>query len=409
MFIRHGARTRCSGTAGSCWPGDEHTEYTCTQEQVVGMAPSTAPTPTLFAKAFMPGRNILPGNCMLGQLTAVGRAQQAANGRALRAAYAGANATVGDGAPLLPDAYADAASLARDVFLRSDNEERTIMSGQALAAALLVPDGAPGPGGGVAAAPLPWHTMDEAVDNIEPNPKLCPAYTKAAAAAQASPAFRAFVAGEVAALAADLAPVLNQSAGSLTPSRISQLFDCFWTHWCPGDAALRAAIPPALLAGAPNATLVDRLNAVVGRFEGLLDSDAAVARFGAGPLLADLLALLRPAAAASASAKKFALFSGHDTGPMMPVLGAFGVFDAFPYVFTPYASLIAVELLEHSASGKLMVRVIYNGRVMRVPWAEACGPYGGSWPGAGDWLCAYEGFAARVAAMVPTAAECAAA
>ena len=279
------------------------------------------------------------------------------------------------------------------------------MSGQALAAALLAPRGAPGD------APLPWHVMDEASDNIEPNPTLCPAYTAAAAAAQQTPAFQAFMAGEVAALSAALAPVLNRSVA--TPARVSQTFDCFWTHWCPGDAALRAAIPPGLLAGAANATLVDRLNHVAGKFEGLLDTDPAVAKFGAGPLLGDMLSFLRPAAAADADAKKFVLFSGHDTGPMMPVLGALGIFDAFPYVFTPYASLIAIELLEDTTtasnaggSGALFVRVIYNGKVAKVPW-DVCGPHGGNELG-GEWLCAYDGFAARVAAMVPTPEECAA-
>ena len=67
------------GDAASCWDGDDVT-YSCAQDQVVGMAPATAATPIRFQKTFLPGRNVLPGDCMLGQLTAAGRAQQAANG-----------------------------------------------------------------------------------------------------------------------------------------------------------------------------------------------------------------------------------------------------------------------------------------------------------------------------------------
>ena len=125
-------------------------------------------------------------------------------------------------------------------------------------------------------------------------------------------------------------------------------------------------------------------------------------RYGAGPLMGDVLAAM--SAAAAGDGKKFVLISGHDTGPINPVLGALDVMPSDPYEPPPFAAMIVMELLERSAGagGGLFVRVMYQGEVMRVPWAGVCGATA---PG-GDWLCEYEGFAKRVAAMVPTAAEC---
>ena len=67
--------------------------------------------------------------------------------------------------------------------------------------------------------------------------------------------------------------------------------------------------------------------------------------------------------------------------------------------------MIAIELLEDTTTASMFVRVVYNGKVAKVPW-DVCGPHGGN--ELGEWLCAYDGFAARVAAMVPTPEECAA-
>merc|ERR1711871_1521551 len=72
-FIRHGARTRCMGTASSCWEGDENTLYQCDNAETMG---TSLDGRLRFMKIFEENENVLKGNCMLGQLTSVGYGQQ---------------------------------------------------------------------------------------------------------------------------------------------------------------------------------------------------------------------------------------------------------------------------------------------------------------------------------------------
>ena len=88
-------------------------------------------------------------------------------------------------------------------------------------------------------------------------------------------------------------------------------------------------------------------------------------------------------------------FSGHDTGPMMPLLAAFNVWDG---IWTPYASLISWELYSKNNTRKLstqdyVIRFVYNGQVMQVP-------------GCSDELCNLDEFLSVAESLVPTASEC---
>jgi hypothetical protein len=348
-----------------------------------------------WAKNYIKGRNSLPGNCMLGQLTEIGHEQQIANGEALRAAYIGPNATVGN---LLPPAMTPA-DIDRDVFLRSDDVERTILSGQALAKGLLNLGAASS-----AKVPLAWNTMDPEQDNMYPNTNVCPAYLNALNTFESSDAMKEFETSLLAPFIADVRPVLWKDNRTLGKDDVLLMWDCFWTHECPGEASLRSAIPPALLTQPKSGkgSLADRLSYLVGKSQGMLTTDKDVARFGIGPLIGEFLKAMRPAADGETTAKKFVLYSGHDTGPMMPLLGAFGVFASDPFVFTPYASLISFELVENTSSKLLFVRMVYNGNVMRIPW-KGCGPVGGK----DNWMCPWDGFISGAAALVPTTEECA--
>ena len=39
--------------------------------------------------------------------------------------------------------------------------------------------------------------------------------------------------------------------------------------------------------------------------------------------------------------------------------------------------MIAIELLEDTTTASMFVRVVYNGKVAKVPW-DVCGPHGGN-------------------------------
>lgn len=66
----------------------------------------------------------------------------------------------------------------------------------------------------------------------------------------------------------------------------------------------------------------------------------------------------------SPAATPFRLYSGHDTGPIIPFLSAFGVWDG---VWPTYASMITLELHQFQANtSKYAVRMTYNGDVMKV-------------------------------------------
>lgn len=92
-----------------------------------------------------------------------------------------------------------------------------------------------------------------------------------------------------------------------------------------------------------------------------------------------------------AEAKRFVLYSGHDLGPMMPLLASFKVWDA---IWTPYASLIAWELLRGRRDGEYALRFIYNGRVLRIP-------------GCNSSVCALNDFLSVAKNLIPTEEDCA--
>jgi hypothetical protein len=152
---------------------------------------------------------------------------------------------------------------------------------------------------------------------------------------------------------------------------------------------------------------------------GFLLSDAATTLATALPVA------LAPATAAPAGSGgdvavpagqpvRFALFSGHDTGPVGPLLAAFG---ALQNEWPAYASLVVLEAWAppssadsnfftstartpsaHSADSGAFVRALFQGRVLPVPGCNATEPEG---------LCPLADFLKFVAAWAPTEAECA--
>jgi hypothetical protein len=118
-----------------------------------------------------------------------------------------------------------------------------------------------------------------------------------------------------------------------------------------------------------------------------------VARFGTGPLIGEILERMNATVAGDPSAPKFVLLSGHDNGPVLNFLAAFGAGDD---KWPPFGALIALELYEISGK-KHAVRLVYNGQVLtaRITGCE------------GQDLCNWDVFSKTATSLVPNASECA--
>ncbi len=130
VLIRHGARTPY--TNYQCWNGYNIVWNNCNVTELMLASPSLTdpnrPAPWLFRKLYDGSPNYFNGNCYTGQLVSEGYTQEEANGQYLYDAYLGPNANM----KLFPTnswTDIDTDSL---VYLRSDDEQRTLMSGQIL-------------------------------------------------------------------------------------------------------------------------------------------------------------------------------------------------------------------------------------------------------------------------------------
>lgn len=151
--------------------------------------------------------------------------------------------------------------------------------------------------------------------------------------------------------------------------------DCYFTHVCHGYPV------PSVLNGPLGTELEDAIT----QYQVLMNTynNSRYARYGTSSLVSDVLHNFDAVVSGDAgSTLKFHLFSGHDTGPIFPLLFAFGVYDnAWP----PYASRISMELWETSAGWA--VRMEYNGKVV-----YPCGTTNGG-------LCDWDTFRAKASSI----------
>ena len=384
-LIRHGSRTKCS-TGSECWAGDADAVYECSAALLEGPDADAASGGVLFEKLYTRGKNQLRGNCALGQLVASGLQMQRANGLHLRAAYGA----------ILPT---NVSGNEHAFLLRSDDSPRTVASGQALFAAMY--DGHAG-----GRTPVPWHTEDSEGENtiVCSSQVVCPAYGSAVAAATARSANSSHHAAVTVPLATRLSTALNRI---VLPAEIPKLLDCLMSAQCPTVPSSGGDPPPSFTAALQQAAIDETTHQLFA-----VHNDSAVARFGAGVLIGEIAASMRAAVRGTPQTPRFVLLSGHDTGPMAPVLAALRIGGR---EFPRFGDLIAIEL--HRRHGQVeegeavgrggdskavgqadstMVRVVHNGEVVTRHI-----------PGCPDTaLCPFGAFYATAILLVPTPAEC---
>jgi hypothetical protein len=161
---RHGARTPYDQF--SCWKGYDIEWIDCNVTELMIPSPSSKaqnrPSPWLFRKLYDAGDNLLGGNCLTGQLLIEGYHQLESLGRILRAAYLqGPDA---DSLKLFPTSIWTELDQA-EIYLRSDDETRTLMSGQVMVHTMFDIS---------EEVIVDWHTEDYRLDQIYPNSFACP-------------------------------------------------------------------------------------------------------------------------------------------------------------------------------------------------------------------------------------------
>jgi hypothetical protein len=187
-------------------------------------------------------------------------------------------------------------------------------------------------------------------------------------------------------LAAELSTALNRSVSG---SGIGGLLDCLMSVSCPTVPSKGGLPPLAFTADLQRRTVDEAAHAIYAIY-----NDSRVAKFGAGLLIGELVVAMQRAIEEPAKGPRFLLHSGHDTGPMAPVLGALGL---APPEFPRFGDLIAVELYRTPGTSNHTVRLVHNGAVVtgRVPGCPD-----------GEELCPFEHFSGTAAALTPTPQEC---
>ena len=392
VLIRHGARAPSDNRPA--WANDT-AKFECNATGLFGHVGAPDRTvlrhgAVLFRKRYV--RNRLPGTCATGQLVQPGWQMEHASGTHLKERYSSLLPTTLDG---------DGQST---FYLRSDDSERTLQSGAALFSGMY-PD-ATAPDGGSATI-VPMHIILAAAlggigDSIMPSTILCPAlegaYRRAAGSAASMERARVTAASLTPHLVAAIGETWLRAApgrgGPPLPawSPYIHLLDWLMSHICP-TVPSRGDGPPPSFTPQLQQQVIDE----AAHEEWALYNDSDVARFSTGPLIGEILERLNAAIARVPGTPKFVLLSGHDTGPILNFLAAFGAGDG---KWPPFASLLALELYE--TGGGLnrhhAIRLVYNGEVV-TSRIERCSAYGE--------LCPWPIFRSVAASLVPNASECA--
>ena len=311
-----------------------------------------------YRKVYDRDRSILPGNCQLGQLTDEGFAQQVNNGRELRKAYVGNKAVLnGEYKKIWKDDQLRKQTYENFFYLRSTDEQHSIMSGQILFDSLFVVDKNPGDDQLI----TPWHTRDSLAETLRPNLDMCPRLRNARDAAMASDGYKAI---EKQASALKIHKFLHGVLGAQFDGMNADLGKYLIASRC-SHHRLPPALTPELVNRAMH--LIQDLNAYVMRYNSSFYSKLAMR-----PFFQDVWNQIKMAISGDTYAKKFVLYSG-DAETIMPFLAAFGgaVWDG---KWAPDAALLVIELYQMdipsptSPSGWMHAfRLLYQGRPLIVP------------------------------------------
>eukprot|EP01116_Phalansterium_solitarium_P011686 TRINITY_DN2744_c0_g1_i1.p1 TRINITY_DN2744_c0_g1~~TRINITY_DN2744_c0_g1_i1.p1 ORF type:complete len:420 (-),score=127.77 TRINITY_DN2744_c0_g1_i1:484-1698(-) len=358
VLTRHGDRTPTQLVPGD--NGDWICHLTSLDFPNLNSLAEILPLPRLYRKVYMSGREQLPGNCSMGQLTQKGLVQHQALGSQFLSIYGSSGYNV------LPDVYDPSL-----VYVRSTDVPRTVASAQAHMSALF-----PAPDLANAIALLDINTMDNAIETMDSTTRNCPRLDLLLQSVQNGTAWKQET--------AQLAPLyakLQQLFNTTNVPAWGPLFDNMGARFCHG-MPLPAGVTPEMLA---------EIKAASDFFDNQLYSNATINKYFMGLFIPELLAAFDNAIAGT-STLRYLYYSGHDS-TVGPLAATFGVFNN---VWPPYASHLEFEVWQGNQDQQYYVQVKYNGNSTVLP---TC-------PGV---MCPYKVFRmfAETRAITDWASECA--
>jgi len=283
----------------------------------------------LYRRTYLPNRELLPGNCSLGQLTEKGIQQHLQLGSQLRSLYV-------DDYEFLPS------QLDLDtIWVRSTDVPRTFQSAMANLWALYPPSSRPGEVG-----IIDLHTMDGGNEDMFDNGN-CPKYNQRTLQLQNTSEWAAHVAKY-----ASLAQQVAQIFGVAYPPSWSQLVDNLEARRCH-----QLPFPK----GITNDMLTQFMTAASWELN-YLWNDPIIGRLGLGQFLGELFERIIGFIGGDDTVKYY-YYSGHDStvGPLSALIGG------FDGMWPPYASHIEFELLSSVDETEYFVQVKYNGEIVQSP------------------------------------------
>ncbi len=323
LVTRHGDRVPVN--AFPVVPGDSVVWNCSLKLQVADDVSDSGPAPRVLRKRYMRGRNLLLGNCEMGQLTDRGAQEHQELGTNLRSLYV---KSLG----FLPS-RADW----NDMHLRSTDFQRTLLSAFNLLQGLYPADEKP--------LALNIDTADQASDNAWPNTISCPALQQVFTKVQQSATYNDYYSNTLLPLAKKWGAAWNMT---LAVTDMQNLNDIMRARYCHNYPLF------------PNVTLADArvLFEGVRVLDNMVTAPFAARKFGSGSFLADLYEAM------TVRRERFSLFSAHDDTCRSLLFSL--VLGETPFTAWPgYASHIALEVWHDSADDAFVV-MQYNGATVQM-------------------------------------------
>ncbi|CAI5732529.1 unnamed protein product [Peronospora farinosa] len=347
IIARHGARAPYARIF--CWDSPKHNpmnaEWNCStisvSSQEINSKEESKVFGRLYRKSYIDGHNILNGDCIVGGLLESGRQQHMMNGQFLRDAYVGKGSL-----KLFPTAKLSDLELS-EIYLRSDDQERTLGSGQALINGLFPIDGTPS---FELHRMLSWNVADYSMDYISPNKKICPLMKHIEQMSNESPEFWGHLRDPA---TVEIERHFSDVVGDFSWDSV---LECLSTARCSN-----LELPD----GVDEETFTKTYHEVEvlqGIF--LTYNDSWYAKVAMQPLAHDMLTRLNGALNGDPDAYKLSVTMAHDS-TIMPFLAA-TVKENWDRTWTPYAGMLVLEVYK-TKSGSHAVRMIFHGEPQLLP------------------------------------------
>jgi len=309
----------------------------------------------LFRKLYLPGRNVLPGTCLFGQLTIKGADQHQKLGIAFAQKYKN----------IVTDANTTT------IWVRSTDVPRTLASLQNDMAGwfgYIQED---------AISPVDVYTMDIALENMTPNPKTCPRLAEIAIELTKTPEYIKH--------SQQVQPLLNALCNLLgiTPTYFA---GNFWMAVMDILEARKCWGMPY-----PAGITDDTIDQIMenaeweSEFPNYFNESLTL---GMGPFLSEVLQNFQTYIQKPGTTPRVYLFSGHDYS--ISVFTA--LLNVTDHLWPPYRSHLEMELWKDKSTQQYYVRFEYNGKERAYP---ACTESKGN-------FCSYNSFVNTISKFIPT-------